>query len=106
MRDSIIYMHAVWDSASDEIPIFDQERLLYAQIANFRNVASYSTLEVISHSNSVLAKIIYAYGNYPTLFPYQSIDPDDTITYSTTRTSDFDEFYNSLVKMHTAYIKS
>lgn len=106
MRDSIIYMHAVWDSASDEIPIFDQERLLYAQIANFRNVASYSTLEVISHSNSVLAKIIYAYGNYPTLFPYQSLDPDDELTYSTTRTSDFDEFYNSLVKMHTAYIKS
>ena len=106
MRDSIIYMHAVWDSASDEIPIFDQERLLYAQIANFRNVASYSTLEVISHSNSVLAKIIYAYGNYPTLFPYQSLDPDDELTYSTTRTSDFDEFYNSLIKMHTAYIKS
>lgn len=106
MRDSIVYMHGVWNTKSDQMPMFDQERLLYSQIANFRNVASYSTLEVISHSNSVLAKIIYAYGNYPTLFPYQSIDPDDTITYSTTRTSDFDEFYKSLIKMHTAYIKS
>lgn len=106
MRDSIVYMHGVWDTASDNLPIFDQERLLYSQIANFRNSASYSTLEVISHTNTVLAKIIYAYGNYPTLFSYQGLDPDDVVTYSTTRTSDFDEFYNSLIKMHTAYVKA
>lgn len=106
MRDSVIYMHGVWDSMSDQFPIFDQERLLYSQIANFRNVASYSTLEVISHSNSVLAKIIYAYGDFPSLFQYQSLEPKDKITYSNTRTSDFNEFYNSLVKMHTAYVKS
>lgn len=106
MRDSIVYMHGVWDTAYDQFPILDQERLLYSQIANFRNVASYSTLEVISHSNSVLAKIIYAFGDYPSLFQYQSLDPDDTLTYNATRTSDFDEFYNSLVKMHTAYVKS
>lgn len=106
MRDSVVYMHGVWDSMSDQFPIFDQERLLYSQIANFRNVASYSTLEVISHSNSVLAKIIYAYGDFPSLFQYQSLEPKDKITYSNTRTSDFNEFYNSLVKMHTAYVKS
>lgn len=106
MRDSVVYMHGVWDTAYDQFPILDQERLLYSQIANFRNVASYSTLEVISHSNSVLAKIIYAFGDFPSLFQYQSLDPDDTLTYNATRTSDFDEFYNSLVKMHTAYVKS
>ncbi|MBQ3672981.1 MAG: hypothetical protein II928_00735 [Paludibacteraceae bacterium] len=106
MRDSIIYLHGVWDSTSDRFPIFDQERLLYSQIANFRNVASYSTLEVISHSNSEMAKIIYAYGDFPSLFQYQGLDAGDQLTYSTTRTSNFDEFYNSLVKMHTAYIKS
>ena len=106
MRDSIVYMHGVWDTAYDQFPILDQERLLYSQIANFRNVASYSTLEVISHSNSILAKIIYAYGDFPSLFQYQSLDPDDTLTYNPTRTSDFDEFYNSLIKMHTAYVKS
>lgn len=106
MRDSVVYMHGVWDSMSDQFPIFDQERLLYSQIANFRNVASYSTLEVISHSNSILAKIIYAYGDFPSLFQYQSLEPKDKITYSNTRTSDFNEFYNSLVKMHTAYVKS
>ena len=44
--------------------------------------------------------------DFPSLFQYQSLDPDDTLTYSATRTSDFDEFYNSLVKMHTAYVKS
>ena len=106
MRDSIVYMHGVWDTSYDRFPILDQERLLYSQIANFRNVASYSTLEVISHSNTVLARIIYAFGDFPSLFQYQSLDPDDTLTYSATRTSDFDEFYNSLVKMHTAYVKS
>ena len=106
MRDSVVYMHGVWNTMSDQFPIFDQERLLYSQIANFRNVASYSTLEVISHSNSVLAKIIYAYGDFPSLFQYQSLEPKDKITYSNTRTSDFNEFYNSLIKMHTAYTKS
>lgn len=106
MRDSIVYMHGVWNSVDGNMPIFDQERLLYSQIANFRNVASYSTLEVISHSNTTLAEIIYGYGDFPSLFQYQDMDPDDEITYSTTRTSDFDEFYNSLIKMHTAYIKS
>lgn len=106
MRDRVVYLHGVWNTVSDELPIFDQEGLLYSQIANFRNVASYSTLEVISPNNSVLAKIIYAYGDYPSLFQYQSLEPNDKITYSTTRTSDINEFYNSLVKMHTAYIKS
>ena len=106
MRDSVVYMHGVWDTMSDQFPIFDQERLLYSQIANFRNVASYSTLEVISPQNSILAKIIYAYGDFPSLFQYQSLEPKDKITYSNTRTSDFNEFYNSLVKMHTAYTKS
>lgn len=106
MRDSIVYMHGVWDSMSDQFPIFDQERLMYSQIANFRNVASYSTLEVISPNNSILAKIIYAYGDFPSLFQYQNLEPKDDITYSNTRTSDFAEFYNSLVKMHTAYCKS
>ena len=106
MRDSVVYMHGVWDTMSDQFPIFDQERLLYSQIANFRNVASYSTLEVISPQNSILAKIIYAYGDFPSLFQYQSLEPKDKITYSNTRTSDFNEFYNSLVKMHTAYVKS
>lgn len=106
MRDSIVYIHGVWDTTSNSFPLFDQERLLYSQIANFRNVASYCTLEVISHSNNVLSEIIYAYGNYPSIFPYQGIEPKDTITYSNTRTSDFNEFYNSLVKMHTAYCKS
>lgn len=106
MRDSIVYMHGVWDTMSDQMPIFDQERLLYSQIANFRNVASYSTLEVISPNNSILAKIIYAYGDFPSLFQYQSLEPKDDVTYSNTRTSDFNEFYNSLVKMHTAYCKS
>lgn len=106
MRDSIVYMHGVWDTMSDQFPIFDQERLLYSQIANFRNVASYSTLEVISPNNSILTKIIYAYGDFPSLFQYQNLEPKDNITYSNTRTSDFNEFYNSLVKMHTAYCKS
>ncbi len=106
MRDSVVYMHGVWNTMSDQFPIFDQERLLYSQIANFRNVASYSTLEVISPQNSILAKIIYAYGDFPSLFQYQSLEPKDDITYSNTRTSDFNEFYNSLVKMHTAYVKS
>lgn len=106
MRDSIVYLHGVWDTMSDQFPLFDQERLLYSQIANFRNVASYSTLEIISPQNSVLAKIIYAYGDFPSLFQYQNIEPKDTITYSNTRTSDFNEFYNSLIKMHTAYCKS
>lgn len=105
MRDSIVYMHAVWDSTQGDFPIFDQERLLYSQIANFRNVASYSRLEVISHSNSVLATIVYAFGDYPSMFTYQGLDPDDELTYNTTRTSDFTEFYNSVVKMHTAYVK-
>ncbi|MCQ2324808.1 MAG: hypothetical protein MJZ58_01270 [Paludibacteraceae bacterium] len=106
MRDSIVYIHGVWDTTSNTFPIFDQERLLYSQIANFRNVASYCTLEVISHSNNVLSEIIYAYGNYPSIFQYQGIEFKDTITYSNTRTSDFNEFYNSLIKMHTAYCKS
>lgn len=106
MRDSLVYLHGIWDSISDQIPIFDQERLLYSQIANFRNVASYCTLEVISHSNNVLTEIIYAYGNYPSIFQYQGLEPKDKITYSNTRTSDFNEFYNSLIKMHTAYCKS
>lgn len=106
MRDSVVYMHGVWDTMSDQFPIFDQERLLYSQIANFRNVASYSTLEVISPNNSILSKIIYAYGDFPSLFQYQNLEPKDDITYSNTRTSDFNEFYNSLVKMHTAYCKS
>ena len=106
MRDSLVYLHGIWDSISDQIPIFDQERLLYSQIANFRNVASYCTLEVISHSNNILTEIIYAYGNYPSIFQYQGLEPKDKITYSNTRTSDFNEFYNSLIKMHTAYCKS
>ena len=88
------------------MPVLDQERLLYSQIANFRNIQSYSTLDVVSHSNTVLAEIIYGYGDFPSLFRYQGINPSDEMTYSATRTSDFDEFYNSLIKMHTAYIKS
>lgn len=106
MRDRIVYMHGVWDTISDQMPIFDQECLLYNQIANFRNVASYSTLEVISPENRAFAKIIYAYGDFPSLFQYQNLEPRDNITYSNTRTSDFNEFYNSLIKMHTAYVKS
>ena len=106
MRDSIVFLHGVWETESNVMPILDQERLLYSQIANFRNVQSYSTLDVVSHSNSVLAEIIYGYGDFPSLFRYQGGNPSDDLTYSTTRTSDFDEFYNSLVKMHTAYVKS
>lgn len=106
MRDSIVFLHGVWETESNVMPILDQERLLYSQIANFRNVQSYSTLDVVSHSNSVLAEIIYGYGDFPSLFRYQGVNPSDDLTYSTTRTSDFDEFYNSLVKMHTAYVKS
>jgi hypothetical protein len=106
MRDSIVFLHGIWETMSNEMPVLDQERLLYSQIANFRNVSSYSTLELVSHSNSILAEVIYGYGDYPSLFRYQGINPSDEMTYSTTRTSDFDEFYNSLIKMHTAYIKS
>lgn len=106
MRDSVVYMHGVWDTMSDQFPIFDQERLLYSQIANFRNVASYSKLEVISPENRILATIVYAFGDYPSLFQYQDLEPKDDVTYSKTRTSDFNEFYNSLIKMHTAYVKS
>ena len=106
MRDSIVFLHGIWETESNVMPILDQERLLYSQIANFRNVQSYSTLDVVSHSNSVLAEIIYGYGDFPSLFRYQGVNPSDDLTYSTTRTSDFDEFYNSLIKMHTAYIKS
>lgn len=106
MRDSIVFLHGVWETESNVMPILDQERLLYSQIANFRNVQSYSTLDVVSHSNSVLAEIIYGYGDFPSLFRYQGVNPSDDLTYSTTRTSDFDEFYTSLVKMHTAYVKS
>jgi hypothetical protein len=106
MRDSIVFLHGIWETESNVMPILDQERLLYSQIANFRNVQSYSTLDLVSHSNSVLAEIIYGYGDFPSLFRYQGVNPSDDLTYSTTRTSDFDEFYNSLVKMHTAYVKS
>lgn len=106
MRDSIVFLHGIWETESNVMPILDQERLLYSQIANFRNVQSYSTLDLVSHSNSVLAEIIYGYGDFPSLFRYQGVNPSDDLTYSTTRTSDFDEFYNSLIKMHTAYIKS
>ena len=106
MRDSIVFLHGIWETESNVMPVLDQERLLYSQIANFRNIQSYSTLDVVSHSNTVLAEIIYGYGDFPSLFRYQGVNPSDDLTYSTTRTSDFDEFYNSLVKMHTAYIKS
>lgn len=106
MRDSIVFLHGIWETESNVMPILDQERLLYSQIANFRNVQSYSTLDLVSHSNSVLAEIIYGYGDFPSLFRYQGVNPSDDLTYSATRTSDFDEFYNSLVKMHTAYVKS
>ena len=106
MRDSIVFLHGIWETESNVMPVLDQERLLYSQIANFRNIQSYSTLDVVSHSNTVLAEIIYGYGDFPSLFRYQGINPSDEMTYSATRTSDFDEFYNSLIKMHTAYIKS
>ena len=52
------------------------------------------------------AEFLAGYDDYPSLFQYQDIDPDDELTYSRTRTSDFSEFYNSLIKMHTAYVKS
>lgn len=105
MRDSIVILDGIWDTMSNKMPSFDQERLLYSQVASFRNASSYSKLEIVSHSNSVLATVIYGFGNYPSLFPYQGFNPSDTITYSTTRTSDFNEFYNSLIAMHNAYNK-
>lgn len=106
MRDSVVYLHGVWDTAGDSFPIFERQDYLYSSIAYFHDNAAYSSLEVISHSNSKLAEIIYAYGDFPSIFQYQSLDPDDILTYSTTRTSDFDEFYRSLLKMHTDFVKS
>lgn len=105
MRDSIVILHGTWDTINNYMPSFDQERLLYSQVASFRNASSYNKLEIVSHSNSVLATVIYGFGEYPSLFRYQGLNPSDTMTYSTTRTSDFNEFYNSLITMHNAYNK-
>ena len=107
MRDSVIYLHGVWDTREDNFTFDSQERLLYSQIANVSNDSeNYNLMKFISHSNTPLANVIYGYGSYMSIFQYQSIDPSDTVTYSTTRTSDINEFYNSLMKMHADYNRS
>lgn len=105
MRDHIMIMTGVWDSKYDSFSFENVSRLMYNQIANFKHQPSYSNLDIISNNNKVLSSVIYGYGGYPSLFQYQDTDPSDTMTYSTTRTSDFNEFYNSLVKMHADYNK-
>lgn len=105
MRDNIIIMTGIWKTFEDSFSFQKIDRLLYSQIAKVSKDPNYSQLDIISHSNTVLARVIYAFGNYPSLFQYQDTDPSDTMTYSTTRTSDINEFYNSLVKMHTDYNK-
>ena len=54
---------------------------------------------------TVTANVSYGWKSYPSLFQYQSTNPRDSLTYSRTRTSNFNEFKNSLLKMHSAYVK-
>lgn len=104
LKDSIICMNTVWDTFSDEVPTFEEHDVMYNRITDFQPDADIKDLRILSDGKTI-ATVSYGWKEYPSLFQYQSINPRDGLTYSRTRTSNFNEFKNSLLKMHSAYMR-
>ena len=107
LHDSIVCLNTkdrLWDTTSNQPPIFEEIDVMYDRISEFRPDAALKQLNIISDGR-VTATVAYGWKDYPSLFQYQSTNINDDLTYSRTRTSNFAEFKNSLFKMHTAYVQ-
>ena len=104
LRDSIVCMSAIWRTAGDDLPAFEERNVMYNRISDFRIDPDRKVMQIIC-DGTVTANVSYGWKSYPSLFQYQSTNPRDSLTYSRTRTSNFNEFKNSLLKMHSAYVK-
>ena len=103
LRDSIVCLNAMWNTTSNQAPVFEEIDVMYNRISEFRPDANIKDLKIVGDGR-VIAAVSYGWKDYPSLFQYQSTNPRDSLTYSRTRTSNFSEFKNSLMKMHSAYV--
>ena len=101
LRDSIVILSAIWDTTTNETPLFKTWAVMYNKISDFKREEETRDLKILC-DGKVTASIAYGWKNYPSLFAYQSIDPRDPLTYSRTRTSDFSEFMDTLLRLHKA----
>ena len=105
MRDCIVYLSTKWDTTSAEPPTFStNKKVMYDRISEFGRDNNAKVLKIMS-DGELRAAVSFGWRKYPSLFRYQSVDKSDGLTYSRTRTSNFDEFEKSLLKMHSAYLK-
>ena len=101
LRDCMVCLSATWDTTTNEPPLFKEYAVMYNRISEFRADADSRDLKILC-DGKVTASFSYGWEQYPSLFPYQSIDPRDPLTYSRTRTSDFSEFMDTLLRLHKA----
>lgn len=107
MRDSIVCLNtkeSLWDTTTNKAPVFEEINVMYDRISEFRTDAKNKQFDIISDGR-ITATVAYGWKNSPSIFQYQSTNPRDSLTYSRTRTSNFAEFKNSLLKMHSDYVK-
>ncbi len=104
LRDSIVCMSTIWNTANAQMPAFEERNVMYNRIDDFRIDPDKKVMKIIC-DGTVTATVSYGWKYYPSLFQYQGTNPQDSLTYSRTRTSNFNEFKNSLLKMHSAYVK-
>lgn len=103
MPDRVLYMHGVWDTLEDEIPMLRRDDLLYSLIAMFKKEDG--QISIVSNTGVNLAPIVTDSSGLPCLFQYQSYDSQNVLTYSRTRTTNCADFYTSLIDMHRRYNK-
>ena len=103
MTDRVLYMHGVWDTLEDEIPMLRRDDLLYSLIAMFKKEDG--QISIVSNTGVNLAPIVTDSSGLPCLFQYQSYDSQTVLTYSRTRTTNCADFYTSLIDMHGRYNK-
>lgn len=103
MPDRVLYMHGVWDTLEDEIPMLRRDDLLYSLIAMFKKEDG--QISIVSNTGVNLAPIVTDSSGLPCLFQYQSYDSQNVLTYSRTRTTNCADFYTSLIDMHGRYNK-